>query len=454
MTSNRQPLAVRHWGTGRSCTSHLRWIGSLLLVACLVGWPGPDARAGDPEKVLLIRCLSVVEDPVRTRGPDGAWSFGRLMKELAPVGREAAFVKDWLMSWETPQDVHGFQIRPRPGIRSLVIDPWKRKDFATPLPPDEKWDPNFENAPFRLLAIVFRPDLATIDIGTGKVVRSAEGRFVFGAFDLSTRAPLRFTVIFEYELVAADVADLQAWGRVWNALDALPFGEAYNTALQKITDSFSRRGAAPTKPNGSALNQIRTNEIALQDPRVLPKDSFWELREFNLVAPAGGAAALTIVPVKQTPDRSLNGQPVLAAIINRNEAVIKDRKFLIPEAIQAGSATLPPKFFWKAEGVKSNQARHLLALGTCNGCHHVESGAKADAMQDDPIGFVHIGNRRPGQRANLSVFLIGGTVTDPVGGESRPFNDLEDRGKRLEELLSGQFSRFQSTGTQRAFRVH
>jgi hypothetical protein len=41
-----------------------------------------------------------------------------------------------------------------------------------------------------------------------------------------------------------------------------------------MTESVARHGAAPAKGNENALNQIRTNEVALAFP--------WELREFRL----------------------------------------------------------------------------------------------------------------------------------------------------------------------------
>ena len=54
------------------------------------------------------------------------------------------------------------------------------------------------------------------------------------------------------------------WANAWHALGALPFpSEEYNAALQAITERFAGRGAMPGRPNGSALNQLRTNEIDL-----------------------------------------------------------------------------------------------------------------------------------------------------------------------------------------------
>src|SRR6185503_10931007 len=90
---------------------------------------------------------------------------------------------------------------------------------------------------------------------------------------------------------------LRDWAKQWVDLGALPIGSAgYNTALEAITEQFAKAGAAPSKPNGSALNQLRTNENAL-DPGGL-----WELREFRL---DGGTHLLFEDTVKQTPDEAL-----------------------------------------------------------------------------------------------------------------------------------------------------
>ncbi|MGK3963804.1 hypothetical protein WMF38_06455 [Sorangium sp. So ce118] len=71
--------------------------------------------------------------------------------------------------------------------------------------------------------------------------------------------------------------DMLDWANAWHALGSLPFpSEDYNAALQAITTRFAGRNAAPGRPNGSSLGQLRTNDIALASP--------WELREFTLAA--------------------------------------------------------------------------------------------------------------------------------------------------------------------------
>jgi hypothetical protein len=93
---------------------------------------------------------------------------------------------------------------------------------------------------------------------------AGEGRFVFSAIDRRNGGcgTLQFTVIFEYGIDRQGNA-VRDWARQWYDLSAMSFGPQFNAALQAITEQFAAAGVAPSKPNGSALNQLRTNEIAL-----------------------------------------------------------------------------------------------------------------------------------------------------------------------------------------------
>src|SRR6185436_1081964 len=108
----------------------------------------------------------------------------------------------------------------------------------------------------------------------------------------------------------------------WHALGALPFpSEQYNAALQAITDGFTKRGASPGSPNGSAISQVRTNEIAFSD------NGIWQLREFNLTA----AGQLVPATIKLTPDRpTFDNTAALGAWINANEAAILAEQHQVP----------------------------------------------------------------------------------------------------------------------------
>src|SRR5215472_3679477 len=91
------------------------------------------SNAIDPEKELLIRDLSVTEDPARTLDPCvvgeeplPSWSFGKIMQIVATQAGAAdasVFVKDWLDTWTREQVVNGHILDPRP-IEQIITKPW------------------------------------------------------------------------------------------------------------------------------------------------------------------------------------------------------------------------------------------------------------------------------------------------------------------------------------------
>ncbi len=362
---------------------------------------------------LLIRNPAVVDDVLRTGfgGPPddprtGAWTFKTLIEDMAPTAATApAFAEDIFKTWLTPQMINGFFVPERPAIRDLVLDRWPRtKDGALDL----------TQAPLRLLAIVSRIDLR--DLARGD---AGEGRFVFGVLGPGG-FPLEFTFILEYKLPATTEADVLRWANDWHALGALTLGtEEYNAALQALTDRFAGRNARPGTINGSAINAIRTNEIALAGP--------WELREFVLSATTGFAVPATI---KLTPDLSFNFTDTLADFVNANEAAILAERHDVPDVFAdrrfLGGAVFNDLSGWFAAGIRNNEARHKFSLNTCNGCH---------SSQETGTGFLHISPRFPGEEASLSGFMTGITVFDPVTSEPRSLNDLGRRNRDLRALV-------------------
>lgn len=360
--------------------------------------------AVDPTRELLLRDLSVVNDPQRTQGT-GAWTFGTLMTAMAGHQDPSDFVLHWLESWEHDQVVNGRPLAARPRIRSLVIDPWLAASGGTRL--------DLTKAPFRLLAIVNRMDLRHRG-------NAGEGRFVFGVLGATGRA-LPFTVIFEYGITpsvsGSGPLGVTSWAQRWHALGAIPLGDPrFNAELEALTASFAKAGAAPERPNGSALNQLRTNEIILGRP--------WEMREFRLGAQSG---QLEPSPVALTPDLSFNGGKQLASYLNEQGGRILTGKQQMPAAMLAPAAPVPnpQPVVWNAPDLRLRQVRHSFALNTCNGCHLAETATP----------FVHVATRSVDEIAPLSAFMTGSTVRDPVTGEPHAFNDLDRRAKDLAKLL-------------------
>lgn len=367
-----------------------------------------------PKRELLIRDLSVVDDPVRTQfgGPAGdprvgAWSFERLMQRLSPTDAQGPAVTEAVLrSFLSEQTVNGFKIAPRTQMDPLVLQNWPRSEDGNLV---------LARAPLRLLAIANRLDIK--DLSHGK---AGEGRFMYGVLDRDGQ-PMLFTVIFEYLLPAQDEAGFRAWADRFHALGALPFpSEQYNEALQAITDAFTARGALPGAPNGSALLNFRTNEIALA------LDNQWELREFHLSAETG---LLTPGTLFLTPDRSFNFSPALARFINENEASILAETHQVPDMFLGAPFSAAAVFnnvdAWDAPGAVNPEARHKFSLNTCSGCHGAESRTE----------LMHVHPRLAGVESFISRFLTGQSLPDQLTGQHRRFNELRRRRELLEATV-------------------
>ena len=388
----------------------------------------------DAKRSLMITDVKVVEDPTRTFNPCansgtpmGKWTFGYLMTQMANTPATGVpadqFVRRWLRRWELDQTVNDWPVGQRLTIKTQVIDPW----LAASGPGDTL---DLAKAPFKLLAIVNRIDLhENLVYGGGS---AGEARFVFCAVTPNC-TPLQFTVIFEYGVKKQGCSGLKNWAQQWANLGTLPLGSpAYNAALEAITEQYAAAGADPAKPNGSALNQLRTDEIALGNP--------WQLREFQLFATDTDAHHLREVTVKQTPDNSLNQTDRMVDYVNANAADIVAQRYAVPADFPAGSPFLggssqtdTPGFFWNrgpaGKTITNPEARREFSLGTCNGCH----GGETNTF------FTHVKPAAFGTEAALSQFLTGlPNFPDPAGvAGPRSYADLEHRAAVLDELANG-----------------
>lgn len=301
----------------------------------------------DFERELVIRDLAVVEDPARTTGA-GAWTFGHLVAELAGARDPSALARDFLQTWETSPTLEGQRVRGNRGkVDDLLLDPWRADGFA------------LAKAPFRLLAIALRPDTPG----------GPELRFVFGAVSPApARAALPMTVAFEYRVTPAF---LVRWHETLAPLAPLgPGAAAYRDALARLTeDGINAAGGT----NGSALAQVRTNEVAIDTP--------WDLREFHLAAPG----ALVPARLAKQPRIDFDGDARLATGVT--------------PSMETYQAVMPSAdFTWHVAGA-TEAARFAFAMSTCAGCHAGETGTQ----------FVHIQPRAAGAVADLSAFLLSRT---------------------------------------------
>lgn len=370
----------------------------------------PLAFPIDFDAEMVITDVNVVDDACRTTwsGPcpggatQGAWTFGNLMTQMAGAIPPQQFVADWLDQWENPIVVNGFATPPPGNIRPAFIDNWLVLSGCSPGDPivgSGACPLDLQQAPFRLLAIVNRADLECAGY-TGPGV--GEARFVFGVVDLAGN-PLQATVILEYKLPPKRFGAARTaieWEQDWHKLSDPTWGGigtlGYSQYLEDLLTDITSPGMMPGGPNnGSAIGQVRTNEIDFS--------GFWALREATLQLTGGGPSAMPLLftPTAETPHDSLNltgpldGYLVSESLASGNMNLSNFTQTPIPVVFPGGESTAP--FLWdhSVAGTLLPIERHHFGFNTCNGCHTLETTTP----------FVHISPRPAGLPATLSPFL-------------------------------------------------
>jgi hypothetical protein len=426
-----------------------------------------DPNAYDYGKTNVITNLSVIEDPSRTWDPCpapsgtgtpmGAWTFGKLMADMAGSTDPSDFVLAWLRKWGVAQTINNESVPAIAGMQSQVIAPWLTKSQTTLGVPNKL---DLSIAPFRLLAIINRVDLRGSFGYNGGAPEDpcnpgapgGELRFVFCCNNnvncVPFTAPRRLLVILEYAVPFNTCGQVRAWAQQWAALNT---STNYNNDLQNLTDQIVTAGAGGMRPNGSLISQVRTNDFL--------DASTWNLREFRIFNSGSDAGHLREVTVVQTPANSKNNTAVLKDWVFNNLASLTTnpsshsiplftagKEFLGGQSPMAGApittpvvATIidpPPaqpyialpaipaagpgsreynNSFWRtptsplpilvATNPQHVLARFNLSLNTCAGCHARETSTP----------FAQIDCRNRLQATPLSHFLTQKlTVTDPV----------------------------------------
>ncbi len=372
----------------------------------------------------VLRDTTRTWDPcTRAGNPNGAWTFNFLMTEMANPTltgiNPATFTEQWLKHWTFNPTVNGWSVPARTAITTKLLNPWPKVGTALDL----------AQSPFKLVAIVNRPDLANARGGAYGGGEAGELRFVFAAVERTSTScyTTPFLVILEYGVPVSGCQAVKNWSRAWQQLSLYTPGPSslYNARLQSLTDSVVKRNMAPRKPNGSAINQVRTNEEWLASP--------WELREFRLFSNNHGLNAenfrigampghLMAHTTAQAPHDVHNNTALLSNYISSACAPLAASAHTVPLNFPTATNDFLGAFprmpttntFWSAPTLCSPQARFGLSFNTCNGCHTRETYSR----------FWHID-----QNSNRSPFLSGPiTVTDPVFSTvSRSFNEPQRR---------------------------
>ena len=419
----------------------------------------------DPEKSLLIRDPAIVDNATRTidpcdarrrgiaRGPVTAaqtWTFGHLMTQMANGRDPAVFAQNWLANWAISARVNGDDLVALPSrtnsittLPGRIYDAWQRESGGSA---GGTIQLAMNRAPFRLLAIVNRFDLRkNRRFNEGN---SGELRFIFSVLDLdrlesngqgclqarsidtvSTGNPGDQLLILEYAVDHLSDTARRDWISKWTALYGLAFTDAaFAIALEQLTQTVVRAGAGGSRPNGSALIRLRTNEST--------DAVHWDLREFAI----NGSGYLVPAAVKQTPKTNFTPQMVDPGLVNwiaNNGSSILADTHRVPDGYlgshsinQASNTTWV--FALQNFGVPSNVA-YEFSRRTCVGCHSMDTGAS----------FFHVHGRPFKVRPEISHFLDGAYPGSPPScpqdpdGNSHCFNELADRAADILSYLNG-----------------
>ncbi len=268
----------------------------------LTGLSSAGFLAASPERHSLMITDPYILQNAQAQGR-GAWSFGGLTQELAKAHYRKneltpdeydSFIRNWLQQFQTT----------RPGMESWVTCAWAGLPHGATDCAERVLAP--ETAPFKLLAISYRPDLAD----PGCQGQEGEFRFTFGLTEeaLRDRYPWQvpateMTVILEYALQKALPLERssQGWAQEFLTLDRPELCKDFCPAYQEELLSLSRSITSfrDELPEGVALGQIRTNEV-VGDPAFNPQLTA-VLRQF------GEQLTACYTELVQTPDDFAGG---------------------------------------------------------------------------------------------------------------------------------------------------
>ena len=361
----------------------------------------------DRHKELLVTDRAILagarSDGTRAEAP---WSFRHLVEALAAPGEAQAFVAGWLASWRatsTAPEQGSLPLNARPDVRTELVCPWLRLTPANAC--DETCSHctseilDLSRAPFRLLAIVNRLDLAETPHGCSD--DAAEVRFVFVATTPGASTTLPFNVIFEYGANGVEAADPRAWHALASLAD-----ERYAGTLERIMRSVT------DLPHPS-LKQLRTSENLGTS-----RGTSWELRQFQR-----GASGLVPSALTNTARDAVDDTPALADHVNAHFTEITSGDNAITSELRTAFSTMPrADFRWTTPDGSSSMV-DLFGLSTCNGCH---AGHRGDTKI---LPFAHVGVNEQGETV-VSRFL-----DDP---DNRPGDELAFRERSLARRLQGQ----------------
>lgn len=371
-----------------------------------------------PRAQLYINLPDVLNNERALNSSVGKWSFAYAMREILELpdpgndpdllAAEQQAVDSFVSMSTAGREINASKAKLRARTTEALISAWGKTIDST----GAGWR-TFRDAPFKLVAIVNRLDIAKKD----NKFSAGEGRFVYGF-----TGPGQMTVILEYDLAIGDASPDRAmkgpvdWANKWQGLKAFLVDtdakrpgtqpdqrvrgqpqfrdkEGYLAALESITEMWAGRSAKVRLGNGmvglraAAISQIRTNEFM--------NGEIWALREIVRSWDSSGMAILQQATVKNNPDPQVwMRNPVLARWIKTNtrcpsadlrSCAYQTSDGKLPESVVGpGGQNLPLLGAESLADLKNwfpnatNQADRTIKffeLQTCSGCHSNETNS-------------------------------------------------------------------------------
>ena len=365
------------------------------------------ASSIDPERSVFIRDISVVEH-ADARGT-GPLAFATVLRNAFPT---TVKVEDlWIREF-------GDNLCRLPasfGVSCTSTLPYHILDMAT--------------VPADLDAIVDRVDFIYPDTPELRLVYQLPDQFFASGPDTFTR----LFVNFEFDLTAVrdssgHAISTEDWAKKFAALSSLPLGsDEYRAALEKIVTLVTRRGAAPDRPNGSALLRLQT---AAEGWDYGFRQNEWDIVSHGL----SDTGDLVNVGLEKVPGHAgQNAEPISGLLIDHEADVLAGTYVLPPYVydpfnpnaplcraniammVHFGDGEIaPPSQLpagWDAQRFET--VRDSFQAQGCVGCHAVATSGGGNQIQP----------REAGQAVARSRFL------DDV--------EIPRRVARLAELVSG-----------------
>jgi hypothetical protein len=440
-----------------------------------------------PDHSLMVEAIPVVEDPSLTWDPcmaatgtqTGAWTFNELMLAVAGTTDSNPQPAEQILTgviadFAKNVTIGDFTAKERPGGPTF-FGAWPRDpsgaQCTNPFGTGTITCLALKSAPVHLNAIVNR-----VDIGqNGQSDNAGQLRFVFGVtmdpanddtnHDFcegtsggSGSGNQSFNIILEYNVPPSSLTNgftAQSWAQAWANLSNLcpePAGftiacaqqgnSPFNFELNQIVQKVVALGmGGPNAPNGSALLDLRTDEVELDSG-----GATWELRQFAFESQSGSGVPLVQTGLSQTPDLSFdfadndcldsNQNPACSTSPGTVESLVQNHQSQIENGtFNAGSdqaaSAINLTVFWNSSPSMSGDGllytpRVIFAAspqvfnpltrapdpfggidGTCNGCHGTETATT----------FRHVVNRAAtgtgDQPSVLSAFLVGCSNNNP-----------------------------------------